>query len=101
MLGVPCVTVRESTERPVTVTEGTNILAPWPLAEGTLLETVRRAIAERSPSGAVRVPTGWDGHASERIVDALLTFAGSGPVVAGSSNPVAVGSQAGMVDENP
>jgi UDP-N-acetylglucosamine 2-epimerase (non-hydrolysing) len=101
VLGVPCVTVRESTERPVTVTEGTNRLAPWPLAEGTLLETVRRAIADRRPSGAVRVPAGWDGRASERIVDALLTFAGPRPVVAGSSSSVTVASQAGMVDKNP
>lgn len=100
VLGVPCVTVRESTERPVTVTEGTNRLAPWPLAEGTLIDTVRRAIAERPPSGAVRVLSGWDGHASERIVDALLTFAGPGPVVAGSSDPVTVGSPSGMVDKN-
>jgi UDP-N-acetylglucosamine 2-epimerase (non-hydrolysing) len=73
VLGVPCVTVRESTERPITITEGTNRLAPWPLAATTLLETVRRAIAERCGSGALRVPEGWDGRASERIVDALFS----------------------------
>jgi UDP-N-acetylglucosamine 2-epimerase (non-hydrolysing) len=76
VLGVPCVTVREATERPVTITEGTNRLAPWPLDARTLLETVRRAIAERRVPGTVTVPEGWDGRASERIVDALLTFRG-------------------------
>jgi UDP-N-acetylglucosamine 2-epimerase (non-hydrolysing) len=76
VLGIPCVTVREATERPVTITEGTNRLAPWPLDARTLLETVRRAIAERGLPGALRVPDGWDGRASERIVDALLTFPG-------------------------
>ena len=74
VLGVPCVTVRETTERPITVTEGTNRLAPWPLHGSTLLATITAAIAERPLSP--RVPAGWDGRASERIVDALLTFTG-------------------------
>jgi UDP-N-acetylglucosamine 2-epimerase (non-hydrolysing) len=73
VLGVPCVTIRESTERPITITEGTNRLAPWPLAEETLLPAVRAALA-KGRSGRVRVPAGWDGRASERIVDALITF---------------------------
>jgi UDP-N-acetylglucosamine 2-epimerase (non-hydrolysing) len=76
VLGIPCVTVREATERPVTITNGTNRLAPWPLEERTLLETVRGAIDGPRRPGAPRVPDGWDGLASERIVDALLTFAG-------------------------
>ena len=74
VLGVPCVTVRETTERPITVTEGTNRLAPWPLDGSTLLATIIAAIADRRL--APRVPAGWDGRAGERIVDALLTFAG-------------------------
>lgn len=76
VLGIPCVTVRESTERPVTITEGTNRLAPWPLDEQTLLATIRQALASRSTGSATRVPLGWDGRASERIVDALSTFSG-------------------------
>jgi UDP-N-acetylglucosamine 2-epimerase (non-hydrolysing) len=76
VLGVPCVTARETTERPVTITEGTNRLAPWPLERRTLLDTVRRAIAEREVR-AWRVPSGWDGRASERIVDALESFTGT------------------------
>ena len=73
VLGVPCVTVRESTERPITITEGTNRLAPWPPARQTLLDTVRAAITGKRGTG-VRVPAGWDGRASERIVDALIDF---------------------------
>jgi UDP-N-acetylglucosamine 2-epimerase (non-hydrolysing) len=79
VLGVPCVTVRETTERPVTITEGTNRLAPWPLTEAGLVACVRSAIADRQSGGSLRVPDGWDGRASERIVDALQTFeAGAG-----------------------
>jgi UDP-N-acetylglucosamine 2-epimerase (non-hydrolysing) len=74
VLGVPCVTVRETTERPVTITEGTNRLAPWPLTEEGLVACVRSAIATRHRGGSHRVPHGWDGRASERIVDALQTF---------------------------
>jgi UDP-N-acetylglucosamine 2-epimerase (non-hydrolysing) len=73
-LGVPCVTLREQTERPITVTEGTNRLAPWPLTREGVLGTFHDAIAggeaRRSP------PEGWDGAASVRIVDALLEFRG-------------------------
>lgn len=81
VLGVPCVTLRESTERPVTVTEGTNRLAPWPLTREGIVDTARAALAEgRCPVGA-RAPEGWDGHAGERVVDAL---ARAGSHVAGT-----------------
>jgi UDP-N-acetylglucosamine 2-epimerase (non-hydrolysing) len=65
-LGVPCVTLRDSTERPVTVEEGTNVLA----AVG------RREIAEalaaaRRKALAARMPALWDGAAGPRIVEAL------------------------------
>jgi UDP-N-acetylglucosamine 2-epimerase (non-hydrolysing) len=71
VLGVPCVTLRAQTERPVTVTEGTNRLAPWPLtAEG-----IEAAHAEAEALGRHQVgersPEGWDGHAAPRIVEAL------------------------------
>ena len=66
-LDVPCVTIRENTERPITVDEGTNVLA------GTDPEKVvaaaRDAIAGRSKRG--RRPALWDGKAAERIVDIL------------------------------
>jgi UDP-N-acetylglucosamine 2-epimerase (non-hydrolysing) len=68
-LGVPCVTLREQTERPVTVTEGTNRLAPWPLTTAGVAASCAAALASRG--GAARIPEGWDGNASERIVTAL------------------------------
>jgi UDP-N-acetylglucosamine 2-epimerase (non-hydrolysing) len=64
-LGVPCFTVRANTERPVTITEGTNELVPDP---DTLVARV--ASLEAAPRRG-RVPEGWDGHASSRIVNAL------------------------------
>lgn len=72
VLGVPCVTLREQTERPITLSEGTNRMAPWPLtAKG-----VRMAFDEALSGGRVgvgeRVPEGWDGRAAERVVSALL-----------------------------
>ena len=79
VLGVPCVTVRESTERPVTISEGTNRLAPWPLERESLLATVHDALRTGRPA-APHVPAGWDGRASERIVDALIAFAGRPPL---------------------
>ncbi|HVX40266.1 MAG TPA: UDP-N-acetylglucosamine 2-epimerase (non-hydrolyzing) [Gemmatimonadaceae bacterium] len=71
VMGVPCVTLREQTERPVTITEGTNRLAPWPLTSRGIQESFERAIETgRVPLGA-RAPEGWDGRAAARIVAAL------------------------------
>jgi UDP-N-acetylglucosamine 2-epimerase (non-hydrolysing) len=66
-LGVPCLTIRPNTERPITVTEGTNQLVPNP---GDLVEAALNA--RRTPSQ--RRPEGWDGHAAQRIVSALEGF---------------------------
>ncbi len=72
-LGVPCVTLRESTERPVTVTEGTNRMIPWPpTVEGMLAAVAASRAAGRGPgSRGTGRPAGWDGRAAERIVDAM------------------------------
>lgn len=66
-LGIPCLTLRPNTERPITVTEGTNRVV------GNDPETIKReAIAALdSPERAGRVPELWDGHAAARIVDAI------------------------------
>lgn len=70
-LGVPCVTLREQTERPITVEQGTNRLAAWPLDPAQVAAAFDEAVAEgRGPDGARR-PEGWDGRAAERIVEAL------------------------------
>lgn len=67
-LGVPCITVRNSTERPVTITEGTNNLVGTDLkaAEATAREIL---IGGRNFRG--RIPELWDGHAAERIASIL------------------------------
>jgi len=67
-LGVPCITLRENTERPVTVTLGTNLLL------GTNLKTAL-VEAEKILAGNVKkgsIPELWDGHAAERIVNILI-----------------------------
>jgi len=73
-LGVPCVTMRESTERPVTVDEGSNVLA------GTdperVLAACREALAGRAKAG--RRPALWDGQSSQRIVEALAARLAAG-----------------------
>jgi UDP-N-acetylglucosamine 2-epimerase (non-hydrolysing) len=65
-LGIRCVTVRENTERPITVQLGTNILA------GTSKDSIRRAIRKQLESkteGAV--PEKWDGRSAQRIVSLI------------------------------
>lgn len=64
VLGVPCLTLRENTERPVTCEVGTNVLV------GTNPERIREAIrgAFEGSSRAHQVPPLWDGHAAERIL---------------------------------
>lgn len=68
VLGVPCLTLRNNTERPATVEEGTNVLVgldPDRIASAGL-EAIRR------PPSAGRTPELWDGRAAARILDALL-----------------------------
>ena len=72
-LGIPCVTLRENTERPVTVTEGTNLLAG--ARPDKILEAAATALGVTGES-RVRCPALWDGRAAERIVR-ILTAAGS------------------------
>jgi UDP-N-acetylglucosamine 2-epimerase (non-hydrolysing) len=72
-LGVPCVTLRAQTERPVTVTEGTNRMAPWPLSAEGILRSREEAVGVGRLGVGARAPAGWDGHAAERIVAALRT----------------------------
>ena len=71
VLGVPCVTLRAQTERPATVSEGTNRLAPWPLAVRGILEAARGALSRPRAALGERAPEGWDGSAATRIVAAL------------------------------
>lgn len=72
-LGVPCFTLRENTERPVTVTEGTNQLL------GLSIEAMTRIpdllVSTPAPRPA---PRGWDGHAAERLAAVLAAALGDG-----------------------
>ena len=70
-LGVPCVTLREQTERPVTVSEGTNRLVPWPMSVHAIRASYDEAIAQGRVGVGTRAPEGWDGRAAERAVEAL------------------------------
>lgn len=66
-LEVPCVTVRENTERPVTVQRGTNVLA------GTDAASIRKAIRRQlSTEQRTELPEKWDGKAALRIVENLI-----------------------------
>ena len=67
-LGVPCVTVRNNTERPVTIHNGTNILAGTD--KDRIREAVRRQIARKAVD--LPYPEKWDGHAARRIVATLV-----------------------------
>jgi len=62
ILGVPCLTLRANTERPVTISHGTNQL----VTRETLAETVSNVLA-RGRASTWPVPPLWDGHAGERI----------------------------------
>ncbi|MGP8034216.1 MAG: non-hydrolyzing UDP-N-acetylglucosamine 2-epimerase [Steroidobacteraceae bacterium] len=64
-LGIPCVTLRENTERPITISEGTNRL----LKPAGLVAAAREALAGRWPKGR-KVPL-WDGHAAQRAAQSL------------------------------
>ena len=71
VLGVPCVTVRPNTERPVTVTAGTNVLCPEP---ADIPGAVSRQTAK--VDGPAEIPM-WDGGAGGRIVEAVNRLVGS------------------------
>ena len=71
---MPCLTLRENTERPVTVTEGTNVLV------GTdpprIVDAVEAVLAGQGKQGSV--PELWDGRAAGRIVAVLRRAMGQG-----------------------
>jgi UDP-N-acetylglucosamine 2-epimerase (non-hydrolysing) len=68
-LGVPCITLRNNTERPITITEGTNTIA------GQDPEKILAILQDvlRTGGKAGRIPEYWDGHASDRIADVIAT----------------------------
>ena len=81
-LGIPCVTVRENTERPITITEGTNRLVPNPHELPDALRAVQKPLSWRAPEG-------WDGKAGERIARAFALRGGHAAEVMTGSDDVA------------
>jgi len=67
-LGVPCLTLRENTERPVTISEGTNLLVGADFEK--IVTSARNVLAGKRKVG--RIPPFWDGKAAQRIVEILL-----------------------------
>lgn len=66
-LGVPCLTMRENTERPITAEIGTNILVGRSISRARL--EVQKILRGETKKG--EIPPLWDGHAAERIADIL------------------------------
>jgi UDP-N-acetylglucosamine 2-epimerase (non-hydrolysing) len=71
-LDVPCLTMRDNTERPITVDQGTNTLVGRNRSHA--LECVDEILRTGGKRG--RIPELWDGHAAERIVDELYAWLG-------------------------
>ncbi len=68
VLGVPCITMRPNTERPVTCEVGTNVIVGN--SKEKILSTARKILNEKSKDG--KIPEKWDGKAAERIVSWLV-----------------------------
>lgn len=88
VLGVPCLTFRENTERPITVTEGTNtLIGTDPYRVGAAVDIVME-----SGTPGSRIPELWDGLAGERILDVLSNWmrAGDGMAETASGIPVRI-----------
>lgn len=66
-LGIPCITLRENTERPITVTMGTNVIVGRDM--NRLRAEVSTAVSGQWKAG--RIPPLWDGHAGDRIANIL------------------------------
>ncbi len=69
VLGVPCLTLRDNTERPVTIDQGTNVLVGT--SAHRILTAVSKVLSGAFPKG--QIPELWDGKAAQRIAEILKT----------------------------
>ena len=67
ILGIPCLTLRENTERPVTVREGTNIVVG--IDKGKIISESLKILNDEYKTGTI--PKLWDGKAAHRIINIL------------------------------
>jgi UDP-N-acetylglucosamine 2-epimerase (non-hydrolysing) len=84
-LGVPCLTLRDNTERPVTVSEGTNLLVGRDPAR---IVAAARQVMQAPP--APRAPALWDGKAGSRIADVLVSDVAAGAAAGQRPRPTSV-----------
>jgi len=91
-LGVPCLTLRENTERPITVREGTNIVV------GVQVERVLTAAESILRKGGVqaRIPEGWDGAAAIRLASHLNAWLSERQAIASSARSSVCELKSGM-----
>ena len=68
VLGIPCITLRDTTERPITLTQGTNVLAKNDMKK--IVREVEKVLEGKKRKGTC--PSFWDGHTAERIVRILV-----------------------------
>ena len=71
VLGIPCITLRENTERPITVEMGTNTIAGTDPSK--IVAAAKQALDNPPDKKLLRVPPLWDGHSADRILDALVS----------------------------
>jgi UDP-N-acetylglucosamine 2-epimerase (non-hydrolysing) len=70
ILGIPCVTIRENTERPITVTHGTNVIAG--VKKENIINAAHTQLKKFFKTCSISAPPFWDGKAAERIVEILV-----------------------------
>lgn len=81
-LQIPCLTLRDNTERPITITVGTNVLVGNDNRK--LRQEMTKILEGKAKKGTV--PPLWDGHAAERIADVLQCQSGNVPVSSSPTN---------------
>ncbi len=69
VLGTPCLTLRENTERPVTIEQGTNQLVG--VETSRIVAAAGQLLDQPPPAGVADIPELWDGHSAARLVEVL------------------------------